>query len=159
MDYTTLTDEELAAEKVALDLEVVSRRDRALIPKQMDDLAKQLLAANGIELNDPWIQPQGGHDAYPLGWTVTHGAKVWESLLSGNVWEPGVSGWREVVPVDQTPEWVAPTGAHDAYKVGDVVIFEGMKYKSLIDANAWSPVDFPQGWEMLPYDPPVEPTP
>ncbi len=47
------------------------------------------------------------------------------------------------------PEWVQPTGAHDAYKIGDKVTFEGQVYKSLIDANTYSPTAHPQGWEVI----------
>ena len=44
-----------------------------------------------------WIQPTGSTDAYALGDRVTHNGKMWESLVNANVWEPGVSQWREVV--------------------------------------------------------------
>lgn len=46
-------------------------------------------------------------------------------------------------------EWVAPTGAHDAYQSGDEVTFEGAVYRSVIDANVWSPADYPAGWELV----------
>lgn len=54
---------------------------------------------------------------------------------------------READPGDEWPEFVQPTGAHDAYKKGDKVTFEGQHYVSLIDANVWSPAAYPQGWE------------
>lgn len=44
-----------------------------------------------------WVQPQGAHDAYPLGAKVTHNGKTWSSDVAANVWEPGVSQWTEVV--------------------------------------------------------------
>lgn len=50
---------------------------------------------------------------------------------------------------DGTPEWSQPTGAHDAYNKGDVVMFEGKKWRSLIDGNVWSPAAYPQGWEVV----------
>lgn len=43
-----------------------------------------------------WVQPTGAHDAYALGARVTWNGKTWESTVGANVWEPGVSGWREV---------------------------------------------------------------
>lgn len=46
-------------------------------------------------------------------------------------------------------EWKQPTGAHDAYKKGDVVMFKGKKYKSLIDANVYSPETYPAGWKEI----------
>lgn len=42
----------------------------------------------------PWVQPQGVHDAYAIGAEVTHKGKTWRSTYAGaNVWEPGVFGW------------------------------------------------------------------
>lgn len=49
--------------------------------------------------------------------------------------------------VVEWPEWVQPTGAHDAYNKGDKVTFEGKHYMSLIDGNIWSPAAYPAGWE------------
>lgn len=47
------------------------------------------------------------------------------------------------------PAWKQPTGAHDAYKKGDRVVFNGKNYESLIDANVWSPSIYPQGWKVI----------
>lgn len=46
-------------------------------------------------------------------------------------------------------DWVQPTGAHDAYSMGDRVRFEGAIYESLIDGNVWSPADYPAGWKLI----------
>ena len=46
------------------------------------------------------------------------------------------------------PVWSQPTGAHDAYNTGDIVDYNGILYKSLIDGNTWSPEAYPQGWEV-----------
>lgn len=50
-----------------------------------------------------WIQPTGGHDAYPAknirgGDTyVTHDNKTWRNTHgNGNIWAPGAFGWTEV---------------------------------------------------------------
>ncbi len=44
-----------------------------------------------------WVQPTGGHDAYPLGARVSHNGKTWENTGSAaNVWAPGIFGWTEV---------------------------------------------------------------
>ena len=50
------------------------------------------------------------------------------------------------------PVWVQPTGAHDAYQIGDKVHFPTINdpvYESLINANVWSPTVYPQGWKEL----------
>ena len=49
---------------------------------------------------------------------------------------------------DTYPEWVQPTGAHDAYNTGDIVNYNGTLYKSVIDGNVWAPDAYPQGWEV-----------
>ena len=50
---------------------------------------------------------------------------------------------------DTYPEWVQPTGAHDAYNTGDRVTYNGRVYESTINGNVWSPDAYPQGWEDL----------
>lgn len=47
------------------------------------------------------------------------------------------------------PEFKQPTGAHDAYKKGDVIMFNGKKYESLIDGNVYSPETYPAGWKEI----------
>jgi hypothetical protein len=45
----------------------------------------------------PWVQPTGAQDAYPLGAIVTHNGQTWENTGSpANVWAPGVFGWTVV---------------------------------------------------------------
>ncbi|TAH58217.1 MAG: hypothetical protein EWM48_02110 [Sphaerochaeta sp.] len=52
-------------------------------------------------------------------------------------------------PAGVIPDWVQPTGAHDAYNIGDKVLFEGLVYESLINANTWSPTAYPAGWQII----------
>lgn len=98
-----------------------------------------------------WVQPTGAQDAYPKGAVVSHGGRAWVNLTPANVWEPGVSGWRESWGQTQAgyPAWVQPTGAHDAYNIGDRVSFEGKNYESVIAANVWSPSVYPAGWKAI----------
>ena len=49
----------------------------------------------------------------------------------------------------QGEEWVQPTGAHDAYSLGDRVRFAGKNYESLRDGNVWTPAAYPAGWKEL----------
>lgn len=101
-----------------------------------------------------WIQPTGAHDAYAEGAVVRHQGKIWKSLTAANVWEPGVSGWREfaMIAPDGTPsypDWVQPTGAHDAYAVGAIVRHNSTLWISTVNTNVWEPGVF--GWD--PYTP------
>lgn len=102
-----------------------------------------------------WAQPSGAHDAYNTGDVVNYNGTLYESLIDGNVWAPDVypAGWQEVGgtvdPGPSTyPEWVQPTGAHDAYNAGDIVSYNGVLYRSKIDGNTWAPDAYPDGWEV-----------
>ena len=92
-----------------------------------------------------WTQPSGAHNAYPLGRTVTHNGKTWENLTPANVWQPGVSGWREKV-ASGPAAWVQPLGAHDAYPLGAKVTHKGKTWTSTAAANVWQPGVY--GWNV-----------
>lgn len=119
-----------------------------------------------------WSQPSGAHDAYSAGDIVNYNGTLYQSTINGNVWSPDVypAGWTvyeaatepeepepepepkpDPDPEEPTtyPEWVQPTGAHDAYNTGDIVNYNGTLYKSVIDGNVWSPDAYPQGWEVV----------
>jgi len=150
MDLSTLTDEEFYEHKANVQAEHERRKILANAPLQAVETNLAYLWAEGVEPGQEWQQPTGAHDAYPKNWVTEHESKTWVSLIDGNVWEPGVSGWREEVPEeDGYPEWIQPTGAHDAYNTGDRVSFDGADYESQIDGNTWSPTDYPAGWLLI----------
>lgn len=112
------------------------------------------LDASGYPL---WAQPSGAHDAYNAGDIVSYKGSLYKSLINGNVWASDVypSGWEKVdgegpgpEPGDY-PDWVQPSGSHDAYNAGDIVRYNGQLYKSLIDGNTWAPDAYPDGWELV----------
>lgn len=132
--------------------------DRAIAltaPEALEALQLAGLASEGFLPGALWRQPTGAHDAYPEGTAVSHKDKQWTSLTPANVWEPGVSGWREVTEEPEEgedptyPEFIQPTGAHDAYKKDDIVTFEGKVYKSILDSNTYSPSAYPAGWQEI----------
>ena len=77
--------------------------------------------------------------------------KVIQEHTSQDDWIPSElpALYLSMMPENVIPEWVQPTGSHDAYSAGDKVIFEGKVYESLIDGNTWSPTDYPQGWQVV----------
>lgn len=134
------------------------------------DIATSLYKAVGIDPSGipTWVQPLGATDAYKLDDVVMHNSKKWKSTIDANVWEPGVYGWEEVTgdggetdpveptgpeepdtPTDTIPDFVQPTGAHDAYAKGDKVKYNGKVYESLMDANTYSPDAYPAGWKEI----------
>lgn len=50
---------------------------------------------------------------------------------------------------EEYPEYIQPSGAHDAYNTGDKITFEGKKYTCKMDGCVWSPKDYPQAWEEV----------
>ena len=100
---------------------------------------------------------------YMVGDCCTDNGKVWRSKIDNNVHAPSAypAGWQDVAteggtdptpqpePSPQVPEFKQPTGAHDSYKKGDRVRFEGKVYESAIDNNAYSPATYPQGWREV----------
>ena len=147
---TGVPDAELEQYRKAIVAEQNRRGTLANAGRAMDDIARSVLAAQGQTDGGEWVQPTSAMDAYPQGWEVLHGGASWVSLTPANVFEPGVSSWREVVPEGSAPsEWVQPSGATDAYNAGDQVTYNGEVFESVIDANTWSPSAYPQGWELV----------
>ena len=44
----------------------------------------------------------------------------------------------------EVPQWIQPTGAHDAYQAGAKVSYNGTVYRSTVDNNVWAPDVY--GW-------------
>lgn len=55
----------------------------------------------------------------------------------------------EPTPEDEYPPYKQPTGAHDAYKVGDKISWNGKHYECVMNGCVWSPDDYPQGWKEV----------
>lgn len=136
------------------------------LPDTASSLYKKIgISSTGYPL---WVQPIGAMDAYNEGDIVSYKDKLYKSLINANVWAPDVypTGWEEYTessggetdpteptdpetPTDDIPDFVQPTGAHDAYAKGDKVKFEGKVYESLIDSNTYSPTAYPAGWKEV----------
>lgn len=141
------TAEENAAADAALAAEQ-ARAEAATLAEAQEALVRATLAlAPAPATGEAWVQPTGAHDAYAKDSDVTHAGKDWVSLTPFNVWEPGVSGWREVVS-EGYPAWVQPTGGHDAYPLGAKVTHNGQDWENTGSAsNVWEPGVF--GWVTI----------
>ena len=71
----------------------------------------------------------------------------WETTVEERLskLETGSSTEPEV-PENELPEYKQPTGAHDAYHVGDKITYNGKHYTCLVDGCVWTPDAYPQGW-------------
>ena len=91
-----------------------------------------------------------------VGWKRTYGGKTYECLQAHQTqadWTPDVTPtlWKEMQG-ETIPVWKQPTGAHDAYNIGDRVHFPTITdpvYESVINANVWSPTVYPAGWKLV----------
>lgn len=104
-------------------------------------------ALQAVELFPQWVT---GH-AYVVDERLQYKNvlyRVVQAHTSQADWTPDITpSLFVVVSLDEWPDFVQPTGAHDAYNKGDKVTFEGKHYISLIDGNVYSPVAYPAGWQ------------
>lgn len=119
--------------------------------KQLRQLIEQLAvtlddetALTGVELFPAWTVGK----AYAVSDRVQHGGTLYKCVqahTSQADWTPDATPalWV-VVSIDEYPEWVQPTGAHDAYNTGDKVSYNGKHYICTVDANIYAPDVY--GW-------------
>lgn len=71
--------------------------------------------------------------------------KVLQSHTSQADWTPDVAVSLFVkVSIEEYPQWVQPTGSHDAYQKGDKVTHKEKHWVSDVDNNTWEPSVY--GW-------------
>ena len=109
-----------------------------------------------VRLYRPWEIGK----SYAVGDFLTYGEnsvgdpqlyKVVQAHTSQADWMPDITAsLYDAIGLDDSgyPVWSQPTGAHDAYNTGDIVNYNGVLYKSLIDGNTYSPDAYPAGWEI-----------
>jgi len=110
-------------------------------------------ALEGIELFPAWEVAED----YAVSDRVRYDGKLYKCVqahTSQADWTPDAvpALFTEVALPGEIPVWVQPTGAQDAYNTGDLVHYpdaDGPVYRSLIDANIWSPEAYPDGWEVV----------
>lgn len=86
---------------------------------------------------------------------VRYGDKLYrcvQSHTSQADWEPDRTPalWTEVAKPGEIPVWKQPTGAQDAYMIGDKVHYptaDDPVYVSTVDNNVWEPTVY--GWEVV----------
>lgn len=103
-------------------------------------------ALTAVELFPVWEVGK----AYAVNDRVQYNGTLYKCIqahTSQSDWMPSATPalWK-TVSVDEYPEWVQPTGAHDAYNKGDKVSYNGKHYVCTADANAYAPDVY--GWEL-----------
>lgn len=121
--------------------------------KQLRQLIEQLAvtlddetALTGVELFPAWVVGK----AYAVNDRAQYNGTLYKCVqahTSQSDWMPSATPalWV-VVSIDEYPEWVQPTGAHDAYNIGDKVTYNGQRYVCTSNANVYAPDVY--GWQL-----------
>lgn len=74
--------------------------------------------------------------------------KCIQAHRSQDDWTPdvAVSLWVRT-SADEWPEWIQPTGAHDAYRIGDKVSHNSKHWINTVDFNTYAPGVY--GWDEV----------
>lgn len=104
-------------------------------------------ALEAIELYPAWKTGT----AYTVDERIRYGETLYRCVqahTSQDDWTPDVTPalWT-VVSLDEFPEWVQPTGAQDAYRLGDKVSHLDKHWQSTIDYNTYEPSVY--GWDEI----------
>ena len=123
-----------------------ARELRKLIVKASVSLSDED-ALSGVELFPEW---KSGKE-YAVGDRYRYKMVLYRCVqahTSQDDWAPDVTPalWV-VVSLDEWPEWVQPTGAHDAYNTDDKVSHNEKHWISTVDANIWEPGVY--GWREV----------
>ena len=104
-------------------------------------------ALTGVELFPAWATDT----AYVVGDRVQYNGVLYKCVqahTSQADWMPDATPalWV-IVSVEEWPEWIQPTGAHDAYDKDAKVSHNGKHWKSTMDANVYEPGVY--GWDEI----------
>lgn len=102
------------------------------------ETGKGYIAGNVVNYNDTLYEVVQGHTSQD-DWKPDTTASLYKLLIN-----PSTPSGETVVA-----DFKQPTGAHDAYKKGDKVTFNGKVYESLADANVYSPSGYPANWKEV----------
>lgn len=123
------------------------------VKRMLDSQVEQLSDEDALAvaaLFPTWISKMG--EEVHTGERYWYDGRLWKVIQPHTVqhdWTPdtAVSLYVEVT-IEEWPEWVQPTGAHDAYNTGDKVTHNSAHWVSTIDANVYEPGVY--GWEARP---------
>lgn len=171
-DMENVTTKVSAVESTANGISVVVTENKATTAQLMDQLntvTKQVLKSDIS--NDDYAEmisifPEWEVGAnYQTGQIVRYNFLAWEVIqdhTSQEDWSPELAAalFKEVTPkkttdpetgeeIEVIPDFVKPTGSHDAYMIGDKVQFENKTYESVMDNNTYSPAEYAQGWKEV----------
>lgn len=126
------------------------KRSTAIKYRQhLNSLIAPLNDEDALEMTE--LFPMWSLKAYIIGDRIQYDEKLYKCVQAHTAqsdWTPDITPnlWTRV-SVDEFPEWVQPTGAQDAYRLGDKVSHIGKHWQSEIDYNTYAPGVY--GWREV----------
>lgn len=122
---------------------------------KVNEIRSKIEAAASLQtdesaLESKWMYPEWATaTAYAVNDRIRYADKLYKCVqahTSQDDWTPDATPalWVEV-SIDEYPEWHQPTGAHDAYNIGDKCSYKGKHYICTVDGNVYAPDVY--GWE------------
>ena len=142
IDFSALSDEDLKIVMESASSELYSRRVITGSLREAEDNANRYLRARDKyetnELGEPihppaWLPPTAAHDAYPVGYIVSHNGKNWQNIHFANSWEPGTtnSQWRDMS--EPEPGGILAWGPGQSVRIGAARTHNGRVWEALVD--------------------------
>lgn len=123
----------------------------------LPSMAATMTDEQAISVSTLWPEWSADGVQYKIDDVVNHADHLWrceQAHTSQESWTPDAapSLWSQIdIAGDGVDVWTQPTGAHNAYNVGDRVHYPTASdpiYVSLIDGNTWAPDAYPAGWQL-----------
>ena len=141
-----------AAQSAGTDPAVSAFARIAIVP-----MAATMTDEQAVSVSTLWPEWSADSVSYKVDDVVQHADRLWrceQAHTSQESWTPDAapSLWSQIdIAGDGVEVWTQPTGAHNAYNIGDKVHYptkDDPIYVSTIDGNVWSPDAYPQGWQL-----------
>ena len=123
-----------------------ARKLREMIVKASTSLPDED-ALEAVELFPAWAE----NTAYTVGERIRYNSTLYrceQAHTSQSDWTPDATPalWT-VVSLDEWPEWIQPTGAQDAYRIGDKVSHNDKHWICTLDYCTYEPGVY--GWDEV----------
>mgnify|MGYP004563585257 FL=1 len=122
--------------------------------RELIDLLSGTLPVAPAEIaqkNVDWYKQWSAGESLSVGDRRAYEGTLYEVVQAHTTqsgWEPpNVPALFKRVWTEEYPEWIQPTGAHDAYAKDAKVTHNGKKWISTADNNVWEPGVY--GWDEI----------
>ena len=127
----------------------MTEQQAKLFRTKLDSVIEELDDETALDVQT--LFPEWRIKDYTVGDRVRHGELLYKCVQAHTAqsdWTPDITPalWTRV-SIDEFPEWIQPTGAQDAYRLGAKVSHNGKHWISDIDFNTYEPGVY--GWSEV----------